>query len=409
MQAKRHLVIVGAGFGGLSAALTFAEAIEKGKQPQFDITVIDKNDYQLYTPDLYEIAAGSATIQDSVELKKTVCIDVKLALAQYHIRFLSATVNGVNRAHKTVETSKGVIGYDYLLLSPGSIAFDYGIPGIAEHAVNLKTAHDALQIRESIMERVQHGLPTRIAVCGAGPAGSELAAELAFVYGRESAGLVSVALVDGGERVLGAMSPAVSRRAEKRLQKLNVELHHRFRIASVTADSLTSTTGDTLAADIIIWTGGVTANPLMQALGLELNTHGQLPVAATFQSAEDSAIFAIGDSAQIPLPGTDGVFAPQTAYEAVTQGEKVAWNILLHDAGGHLQAYHSRFPGYVVALGGKYGVVALPKNIVLSGRIGYLARKIIDFNHFRSVLPFMQACAFWYTGMQLMNKNDSSV
>ena len=194
-------------------------------------------------------------------------------------------------------------------------------------------------------------------------------------------------------------------------------------VASVKEGQLTNKNNEILQADIIIWTGGVTANPLVEQLGLQLTKKHQIPVEPTLQSPEDPTIFAIGDSAQIPVAfsaHTDNIttdsdtaipafeYAPQTAYEAVEQGELVAWNVLQASTGGHLRSYRSTFLAAVVTLGGKYGLLILPKQIILSGRIGYWARKIVDLKHFQKVLPFMRACSFWYTGMRMMNKNNQT-
>ncbi len=420
MQVKQRIVIIGAGFGGLSAALEFAEMMKKSKKDRFDVTVIDKNEYQLYTPDLYEIASGNATVEESVELKNTVCIDVKLALRALRVQFFAATVESVDRAAKKVHTTNGIVSYDYLIVAPGSVSFDYHIPGIADYTTKLKTVDDALSIREQLMERERAGQRTHVVICGGGPAGCELAAELAIAHAVQKRGsLVSVSLIDAAPRLLTMWAEKASRLAVKRLQGLGVDVTLNWMVSQVAFGVLTNKQNETLQADLIIWTGGVTANPLVQQCGLQLTQKQQIPVESTLQSPEDSAIFAIGDSAQIPVAvaaraavDTDTAapmfeYAPQTAYEAVEQGELAAWNVFQAASGGHLRSYRSTFLAAVVTLGGKYGILILPKNIVLRGRIGYWARKIVDLKHFQKVLPFMRACSFWYTGMRTMNKNNN--
>lgn len=420
MQGKHRVVIIGAGFGGLSAALEFADMMKKYPEASFEVTVIDKNDYQLYTPDLYEIASGNATVEDSIELKNTVCIDVKLALRALRVQFFVATVQLVDRAAKKVHTTKGVVVYDYLIVAPGSVSFDYHIPGVSEYAKKLKTAQDALEIREQLLGRITNGQSTRVVICGGGPAGCELAAELAIAHTAKQGAMVTVFLVDAAPRLMTMWSEKASRIAVKRLKRLGVDVRLNWMVSAVQQDLLTNKENETLQADLIIWTGGVTANPLVENLGLQLTQKHQIPVESTLQSPEDASIFALGDSAQIPVafsahgdvtaPGTAAPvveYAPQTAYEAVEQGRVVAWNVFQTAVGGHLRPYRSVFRGAVVTLGGKYGILVLPKQIVCSGRIGYWARKIVDLKHFQKVLPFMRACSFWYTGMRTMNKNNN--
>ncbi len=420
MQGKQRVVIIGAGFGGLSAALEFADMMKKAPDTNFEVTVIDKNEYQLYTPDLYEIASGNATIEDSVELKNTVCIDVKLALRALRVQFFVATVESVDRAAKKIHTTNGVVVYDYLIVAPGSVSFDYHIPGVSEYTTKLKTAEDALEIREQLLRRATDGQSTHVVICGGGPAGCELAAELAIAHNVKGGGAFTVSLLDAAPRLMTMWSEKVSRVAVKRLQRLGVSVSLNWMVSAVQPGLLTNKENETLQADLIIWTGGVTASPLVEKLGLQLTQKHQIPVESTLQSPEDASIFALGDSAQIPVAfsahgdttSTDIAtpaleYAPQTAYEAVEQGRVVAWNVFQTAVGGHLRPYKSVFRGAVVTLGAKYGILVLPKQIVISGRVGYWARKMIDLNHFQKILPFMQACSFWYTGMRLMNKNNN--
>jgi NADH dehydrogenase len=405
-RTGKHVVIVGAGFSGLSTALRFGEIRSQAATAEdFRVTLIDQNDYQLFAADLYEIASAASTIAHENELRDTVCLDLRLALRQKLIDFMIAMVTGIDRQRKVVQTTKGEVPYDYLVLATGSVSHDYGIPGIREFAIPFKTIDDAIRIRETIYGMLDQKDQVHVIICGAGPAGVELATEIRNACEHSNRPKCFAAtIVEGSDKVLPMLNPKAREVAEKRLKELGIRVRTNFFIAKAEADGVVSKEGETIAGDIIIWTGGVKANPILEKTGLKLGKRGQVPVKRTLQSQEDEAVFAVGDAAEVPLG--EGKFAIMTAHEAVQQGPAAANNIVRLLKGEEPKEYLSEDLGFVVTLGGKNGIYISPRGRIVSGMMGWWWRKRIDFRHFRSVLPFMQACSVWYRGTRLMLKND---
>lgn len=404
---KKTIVILGAGFGGLSAALELG-ILKKKSSSDLRVVVIDRNDFQLFTPDLYEIAAATQEVESEQALKNAVCIDVKLGLAQHGIEYLQASVQGVDPQKRVVTTTKGDVVYDQLLVALGSEPFYFGIPGMPEHSIPFKWVNDAITIRETIFKTMDDHDQVHIAVCGAGPAGVELAAELRMMceHHLKNRNCFALTLVEGKSHVLPQFAENVQRAAEKRLKHLGIRIQSDFVIKEAQEKKIISTDGRELNADIIIWTGGVKASSLLSKMNIELTKRGQVDVDLTLQTKQNKNIFVIGDCAQVETaPNT---FAPMTAHEAVHQGPIAARNMFaqLYASQAPLEKYVMKNEGFVIAMGGKNGIVVLPNNWILTGFFGFFARKFVDFRHFQTVLPFMQACSFWYNGVKTMMRND---
>ncbi len=414
MQQNDHttqkVVILGAGFGGLSAAIELGRLKKRRRKQnsQFDleIIVIDRNDFQLFTPDLYEIASAAKDITDEKKLKQAVCIDVRIGLGQESVGFLKAVIESVDPINKQVLTSKGEVDYDYLIVAPGSEPFYFGISGMAEHSIPFKWIQDAVTIRSTIQRLMEEKEQVHVIVCGAGPAGVELAAELRTmcerIMSRQCFGLT---LVEGRGTVLPQFNERVQRAGYKRLRQLGIIVKSNFVITHAEEGKVISKTGETLTGDLIIWTGGVKASSLLEHSGVTLTPRGQIAVHNTLQSQQFPDVFVIGDAAECQV--ADGVYTPMTAHEAVHQGPVAARNVFHLLQRESLEAYHVKDEGFVITMGGKNGIVVLPGGkYIVKGVIGWFMRQYVDFRHFRTVLPFMKACTLWYSGMKMMSKND---
>ena len=407
-NSTTQILIIGAGFGGLAAALELAKSSQYSNS-LIEVSIIDKNNYQLFTPDLYEIASAAHEIHNEEELKNAVCLDVKLALAQQKIRFIQATVQDIQTKKQTVITDNGEYTYDYLLIALGSEPFYFGIPGMQEHALPFKWIQHASQIREDVQTSVQENKNPHIVVCGGGPAGVELAAELMHAYKKELANhSFSLSLVEGRDSLLSMIGKRSQRIAARALEKLGVSVRTGFLIAKAEERNgkkvITNDKGEEIEADVLIWAGGVTATSVLKQSDLELTQRGQIAVQTTLQTKQDERVFAVGDVIECEIAPKE--YCPQTAHEAIQQGPVAAKNIIAHMNDTQLQQHKKIMSGLIITLGGKKGLVELSNGIVLSGFIGWVTRKAIDFRHFRSVLPFMQACSIWYKGLKTMTKND---
>lgn len=398
------VVILGAGFGGLSAALELAVLKRTMPSKSLNVILVDRNDYQLFTPDLYEIASASREIESEDDLRNTVCLNVRAVLQKKQISFVQADVVDVNREKRVVKTTKKDIHYDYVVVALGSEAFHFGIPGMDKHSLDLKTVTEATAIRSSINELMESRENVHVIVCGGGPAGVELAAEMRVACKNSTSGACpAITIVEGQPTILAPFPQKVQKKVQRRLHKLGISLKTNFFIAEAKNGEVISKEGESLKGDLIVWTGGVKATNVLKTFELALTKRGQLPVQPTLQSAQDERVFAVGDSAEINI---NDEFCPMTAHEAVEQGPIAAKNIVRAVLGQPLKQYKMKKVGYVITMGGKHGIVSFRDKLILTGSIGWAARKWVDFRHFRSILPFMHACSVWYKGLKMMSKND---
>lgn len=325
-MARPHIVIVGAGFGGLSAAHALAGA-------DADVTVIDRRNYHLFQPLLYQVAtAGLSPAQIASPIRA-----ILRRAANVHV--LLGKVNGVDKERRTVALDDRTISYDYLVLATGARHSYFGHDEWESVAPGLKKIDDATAIRRRILTAFEnaeaadsHEARRRFltfVVIGGGPTGVEMAgaiAELARVALRHDFRNIdpreaSVVLVEAGPRVLAAFPPVLSTAAHRSLERLGVEIRVGTPVTRCDADGVTIG-DDPLAAATIVWAAGVAASSAAMWLGAEKDRVGRVMVGPDFSLTGHPEIFCIGDTAHAldadgkPLPGLAPVAKQQGAYVA---------------------------------------------------------------------------------------------
>jgi NADH dehydrogenase len=325
-MARPHIVIVGAGFGGLSAAVALAGA-------EADVTVVDRRNYHLFQPLLYQVAtAGLSPAQIASPIR---AILRKAANA----RVLLGKVTGVDKEHRTVSVEDRTLSYDYLVLATGARHAYFGHDDWESVAPGLKKIDDATAIRRRILVAFEnaeaadtHEARRRFltfVVIGGGPTGVEMAgaiAELARVALRHDFRNIdpreaSIVLVEAGPRVLPAFPPTLSEAAHKSLDRLAVEVRLGTRVTQCDEGGVTIGE-DRLQAATIIWGAGVAASSAANWLGAENDRVGRVVVGPDLTVPGHPEIFCIGDTAQVksadgqPLPGLAPVAKQQGAYVA---------------------------------------------------------------------------------------------
>src|SRR5216684_6210992 len=325
-MARPHIVVVGAGFGGLSAAHSLAGAAA-------DITVIDRRNYHLFQPLLYQVAtAGLSPAQIASPIR---AILRKAA----NVRVMLGKVSGVDKRRRTVTVEEREIPYDYLVLATGARHSYFGRNEWEGAAPGLKKIDDATDIRRRILTAFENAEAAEthearrrfltFVVIGGGPTGVEMAgaiAELARVALRHDFRNIDprearIVLVEAGPRVLPAFPPALSQAAHKSLERLGVEI--RLGTPVTQCDEGGVTIGeDRLEAATIIWGAGVAASSAADWLGVEKDRVGRVVVGPDLTLPGHPEIFVIGDTAHVvgdhgrPLPGLAPVAKQQGAYVA---------------------------------------------------------------------------------------------
>ncbi|MCW5735914.1 MAG: NAD(P)/FAD-dependent oxidoreductase [Enhydrobacter sp.] len=325
-MARPHIVIVGAGFGGLSAANALAGA-------DADVTVVDRRNYHLFQPLLYQVAtAGLSPAQIASPIRA-----ILRRAANVHV--LLGKVNGVDKERRTVALDDRTISYDYLVLATGARHSYFGHDEWESVAPGLKKIDDATAIRRRILTAFENaeGADSHEArrrfltfvVIGGGPTGVEMAgaiAELARVALRHDFRNIdpreaSVVLVEAGPRVLAAFPPVLSAAARRSLERLGVEVRVGTPVTRCDADGVTIG-DDPLAAATIVWAAGVAASSAAAWLKAIKDRVGRVMVGPDFSLPGHPEIFCIGDTAHAldadgkPLPGLAPVAKQQGAYVA---------------------------------------------------------------------------------------------
>ncbi|HCC83335.1 TPA: hypothetical protein DEP96_00635 [Candidatus Uhrbacteria bacterium] len=424
MADRQRIVILGGGFAGVNVARHLA----KSARNDDEIILLSSSKMHTFTPWLYEIAAARADEhgkQEKRSMAKT--SDISLDFLKPRVAIREVKIAGLDLQHEHVLIEDGkTVRYDALVIALGSEMAYFGIPGLQKFALTLKTTSDALAIRRKIAELVadlRRGDKSelKIVIGGAGPSGVELAAEIATMFTglerrREIAkNIVSITLVDGGERVLGMMTSKISRLAEHRLRVLGVKVILRARINEVKvgevlikAPSSSPIAGGeftVLPSDCTIWTGGVQPAAVLKNFALPKDPRGRILVESTFEVQKQANIFALGDAAMFVDEVTKQPL-PQTAQAAENVAPVVAGNVLRALRRTKLEAYKARkqWP-YSIAVGGNYALLGYG-NLVLSGWLGYVIRRLVDLRYFLNLLPLATAVKFWVRGVLKYRKND---
>ena len=390
-----RIVIVGGGAGGLELATSLGKTL--GKRGTASITLVDANLTHIWKPLLHEVAAGSLNSSED-ELNY-------VAQAKWnHFEFQLGRMSGLDRATKQIQLSATLdpetglelvparsIGYDSLVIAVGSTTNDFGTQGAAEHCLFLDTRKQAERFHQQLLNhylRAHAGhdesrAQISVAIVGAGATGVELAAELhnaakelaAYGLGRIAPENMRITLIEAGPRVLPALPERIGNPVHQTLEKLGVTVLTSAAVSEVTAESLMTSSGQVIPASLKVWAAGIRAPAFLQEIdGLETNRINQLVVRPTLQTTCDDDIFAFGDCAACPQPGTDRNVPPR-AQAAHQQASLLAKSLKLRIEGKALPEYTYKDYGSLISLSHFSAVGNLMGN--LTGNVmleGWLAR-----------------------------------
>jgi NADH dehydrogenase len=376
--SERHrIVVVGGGAGGLELVTKLGDTL--GRKGRARITLVERSRTHLWKPLLHSVAAGSLRRSEH-ELNY---------LAQAHWHHFSYTygeVIGLDRAAKQLHLAEMIddegrqitpptnLSYDTLVMAIGSVTNDFGTPGAERYAIPLEDPEQAERFNRRLINaclraNAQAG-PVRpgqlhVAIIGAGATGTELAAELhrtvraVLAYGLDHIDPlrdVHIVLIEAADRILPALPERMSVATMELLRSIGVEVRTGSRVAEVREDGVILSTGELLPSELVVWSAGVKAPDVLKDIdGLETNRINQLVVSATLQTTRDPAIFAIGDCACCPRPGTDAPVPPRAQAAHQMAAHMVLQLGRLLD-GKPLEPFRYRDFGSLVSLG-KYSTV----------------------------------------------------
>ena len=360
------VVILGAGFGGLTAA----RALDRIA----DVTLVDRHNFQTFLPLLYQVSTAGLAADH-------VAYPIRGALRKTKVKFRMGSPISVDHKNKSVKLdSSEVLDFDYLIVALGSATNDFGIKGVAENALGMKTVNEALAIRSEIMRRFEDlcrfedNTKFSIAVVGGGPTGVEMAGAIAELKRgplssdmAEAAKNIDVYLVEAGPRVLPALSPKLSERTKNDLEKLGVKVLTGAVVKEVKPRQIQFADGTSIPSEVSVWAAGVRGEPAIAKLNIP-QENGRVAVDPTMQVTNYPYVFAIGDAAG--AKGTDGRFLPMVAPVAMQQARFVAKQIARLTSQKPLEKFKYIDKGSMSTIGRHKAVVEV-KGIRIGGVIAW--------------------------------------
>jgi NADH:ubiquinone reductase (H+-translocating) len=354
-QKSIPVLIIGAGFAGLNLAK------QLGRRG-IAATVVDRRNYHLFQPLLYQVATAALSPADIAEPIR------KLLRAYPSISVVMSEVIEISRGEKMVTLADGQpLHYERLVVATGATHSYFGQDHWREVAPGLKCVEDATAIRakilsaferaEVVLEEEERRSLLTFAVIGGGPTGVELAGSIAEIarlaltrdFRRIDPSTARILLIEGGPRLLAAFDPALSEHAHNRLERLGVEVLLSRRVVDIVDEGLVA--GDTMyRSSTILWAAGVAASPVGQLLGAELDRAGRVKVTKSLSLPDDPSIFVLGDLAHVadqdgnPLPG----LAQVAKQQGLWLGRQLRDNI---EAGRPLPAFQYRSRGNAAIIG----------------------------------------------------------
>jgi NADH dehydrogenase len=367
-MAMPKVVILGAGFGGLTAARALSKHAE--------VVLIDRHNFQTFLPLLYQVSTAGLAADH-------VAYPIRGALRKTNVQFRMGTPKKLNATASELTLTDGqVIKYDHLVIALGSTTADFGIAGVKENALGMKTVGEALTIRSEVMrsyeDMCRQGNKDNldIAIVGGGPTGVEMAGAFAeLVRGplrsdyADAANRVRVSIIEAGPRLVPSFSESLSNKTQKDLEKLGVKVLTNTSVKEVLPDSILTLDGNTIQANTTVWAAGVKGVPAMDLLHLPV-TRGRIDVSSTLQVTGYENVWAIGDIAG--AVGADGVPLPMVAPVAMQQGRFLAKQIQALTAAKPLENFKYKDKGSMATIGRHKAIVEV-KGIKISGPIAWLA------------------------------------
>lgn len=389
-MATKNIVVVGAGYSGVSATKFLAKKLKRDNDVQ--ITLIDRHSYHTMMTELHEVAGGRVepeAIQYDLQ---------RLFARQKNVQLVTDTVTGIDKENKIVTTKLGSYAFDYLILGMGGEPNDFGTPGVKEHGFTLWSFEDSVRIREHILTTVakaaiepdaavRRALLTFV-VCGSGFTGIEMIGELVDWKARLAKEYkldpseFSLKVVEAMPTILNMLGRNDAAKAERYLKEQNVELVLNAPIIEVAADHIKLKDGSMVPTHTLIWTAGVKGTTDAADFGLEA-ARGNRLVANEYMEAkgyEENNIYIIGDLVFYEeFPNTP---TPQIVQAAEQTGHTAAANIVADIKGGEKHKFKGNYQGFMVSIGAKWGVANLFNKIHLSGFLAIVMKHIVNLKYF---------------------------
>jgi NADH:ubiquinone reductase (H+-translocating) len=369
VNTKKRILILGGGFGGLYAALELEKTL--ARDPDIEVTLVNKENFFLFTPMLHEVAASELDITHIVN-------PIRKLLRR--VQFFVGDVEEIDLPNRRVRVSHGSdnhchdLEYDHLVLALGSITNFFNLPGLEERALTMKSLGDAIHLRNQLIEHLEEA-DTECAVgireplltfvvAGGGFAGVETIAsmhdflhEAIRFYPNLRPEMLRVVLIHPGEVILPELGEKLGAYAQRKLSERGVEVRTSCRVTGVSQNGIELSDGTCLESCTLLWTAGTSPNPLLATLPCQ-RERGRLTVNGFLEVEEWPGVWAVGDCAHIPDHKT-GKPCPPTAQHALREGRVAARNIAAALRGGEKKPFVFGGLGQLASIGKRVGVASI--------------------------------------------------
>ena len=365
-NGKPRVLILGGGFGGMYAALEFEKALAKGAD--LDVTLVNRDNFFLFTPMLHEVAASDLDITNIVS-------PVRKLLRR--VAFFHGDIESIDLVHKRVGLSHGheehchSLPYDHLVLALGSTTNFFNLPGLAERALTMKSLDDAVFLRNRLIANLEEAdfecspfsrTPLlNFVVAGGGFAGVETIAAMndflreavrSFPHLREE--MLRIILVHPGKVILPELGENLGAYAQRKLMEHKVEIRSNCKVTAVTDREVMLSDGTTVTTNTLVWTAGTCPNSLLDTLPCT-KERGRVLVNEYLEVQDWPGVWALGDCAVVPDRKT-GEPHPPTAQHALREGKVAAQNVLAAIRGDRKKPFLFSTLGRLVPIGKRTGV-----------------------------------------------------
>jgi len=403
---RKNLLVLGAGFGGLRVAMLTARELKRlDLLDKYQVTLVDRNNCHLYTPLLYKLAA-------SPENHTTCTYETTELVTGMPVNFVQDEIVALDLPNGTVHLKNGGdMRGEFIVVAVGSETNYFGIPGLRENALQLKTEESAAHIRVALSNAFKKGGTVNIIAGGAGANGIELAAEMklwADMAHKKDPNLhATVSIVEAMPGILTGLDGRVIARAGARLRKLGIAVKTGAKITSVAPGEIAIDGGEKIPFDAFVWTGGTKAHDMLTTLPLGKDSHGK-PLAqndmecvpATSHLKPYPMVYVLGDSVCFVNPKTKRP-VPAVARAAILQADVVTHNIIeeIQKMEWPMQRpklrefVPSEYP-YVIPIGERWAVAKFGP-FVFSGWLGWVFDKLIEINYLISIMQLRKAFKAW--------------
>lgn len=407
------IVIAGAGFAGLNVALKLDRVF--GATPEISITLLDKHDYHLFSPELYEVATADEEMTTVDQLRRSVILPIKNLLAGTRVQFVQGEIGAIDNHRKTIKVGVRDVAFDYLILALGSQTEYFNIEGAQKYSLPLKTLNDAFRIRNALEFAVESHQQdsvkqyVRFVLAGGGYTGVEFAAELSKLadilawknnYPREK---IEICIIEAANQLVPGFSDRASRDIYQRLKDLGVGVKLLAPIFKVEQNIVTLLSGEKYEFDVLVWATGVRGAKCELGQDCQCNKHGQFETDEFLRVQGQDHIFALGDIACVQ--GKKQAPIPATSQSAIAEARYLAYALPILMKNQKPRPFTLGSHPFIVSVGGKWAIFK-SRQFYFTGYLPYLLRLGANIRYFARLIGWWKAFKYVWFEAEMYSRND---